>query len=1080
MRRTFLTAVALAPLYLAATAHAETVISNNRTTPISTSTANNGAPDSIRIDSGGKITLSSGAAVTVDSNNGVVNDGDIDMNDTADGSTGILIAPGVTADITNNGNISLGDGYTPEDDDDDDDLDGPWAEGTDRKGIWAQGDMTGDIVNATDALIRVDGNESYGILVDGTLTGDLITRGSISIQGDNSYGVRINGGVTGDVTIGGEIAVVGENTIGFQSDGDILGALVINGTISATGYRYTQRGSDEFIAGLEPDDLLQGGPAVWVQSDVTGGILFGRTPEDLDPDEDDENGNGIPDDEETTAQITSAGGAPAVRVGSTTENITLGAVGAGDDAFGFIMRGNASAGGLYDGIAARAIELGMVGGMDVDIFGGVKLEYGLVTAGAFDAEVLGMVLRDGVTTPLIYNDSSLSATMIGDEDHDAIALLIELGADVPAIYNYQSIAGVVAGETGDAYAIVDRSGMVGLIENSGTITTQIIPTDDDDDDDDGDIDPSNEQITSQTVAIDLSVNTTGVIIRQLGVNDGDDLGDGVADNDADGDGVDDDDEPAIVGDIRMGSGDDLLDIQNGTVSGDVTFGAGLDTLTINGGSFQGRIDDVDKTLALNVLDGSIEATNTTPVEIGELNVGGEGTLIVTLDPSAGVGSEISGFIVSGAATFADGAEIGVRFESLLTNTTSFTVVQAGDLTAGTIDLSSLADNTPFVYNAAAVVDTVNDELLLTVSKKSTSEMGMIASEAAAYDAIYNSLTGLTSTSPVQALLLRREFLTRLDDREFYNLYRQLMPNHSGGPLLSLTAGIDAVRHALADRRVNANPGEITAWVQQIDFYADKDETAAYGFRSEGYGFASGLERGGRMGTFGLSFAFSTSDMKDEDALLEENLTADLFELGAYWRTGADNWRVWARGAAGYAIFDETREVVTPTVLLRFKTGWDGYSLAAGAGGSYDIRYGKWYGRAEGAVEYFYLSEGAHNESGGPSHLQYRYDSRTGHILKAEMMLNIGRRFGQDGWFTPELRLGWRQNISSDLGVTTFRIGNGTTTATLHPDSIEGGGPIIGFRMTAGSAMGFLGFEGTAMLLDEYQFYSLMLRGGFRF
>ena len=65
-------------------------------------------------------------------------------------------------------------------------------------------------------------------------------------------------------------------------------------------------------------------------------------------------------------------------------------------------------------------------------------------------------------------------------------------------------------------------------------------------------------------------------------------------------------------------------------------------------------------------------------------------------------------------------------------------------------------------------------------------------------------------------------------------------------------------------------------------------------------------------------------------------------------------------------------------------------------------------------------------------------------------------------------------------MTRFRIGNGTIRSTLHPDSIEGGGPILGFRMTMGSSMGFLGFEGTAILLDEYDFYSFMLRAGYRF
>lgn len=1073
MRKMFLTAVALAPLYLAAGAQAETVITNDRTTPIATATANGGAPDDIRIDDGGAIKINTGAAITVNSNNDVINDGDIIFNDAADNTTGIVVAPGAVADITNNGNIGLSDDYTAEDTDDDDDIDGPFAQGTDRKGIWVQGDLTGNIVNSDDASIAIDGNDSYGILVEGALTGDLTSRGQIRVTGDDGYGIRTEGAVNGDITVGGQISVQGENSIGVAVEGAVTGGLIFDGTIQSSGYRYTQRPTDEFIAGLDPDDLLQGGPAIWVSNDVTGGILFDRTPEDLDADEDDEDGDGIIDAEETTAQITSIGGAPAVRVGSTTENIVLGAVGAGDDAFGFIMRGNATAGGIYDHIASTAIELGMVGGLDVDIFGGVKLEHGLVGAVAFDAQATGLLIRDGVTTPLIHQDAGLSATVLGDEDHDAIALLVESGASVPAIYNYGSIASTVGGEEADAMGIVDRSGTVGLVENTGVIVMTIIPTDDEDDDDDDNLDPSDEEVNGERVAIDLSANTLGAVVRQMGVNDGDDLGDGVVDDDADGDGVDDNDEPGIVGDIRFGSGNDLLDIQNGTIQGDVTFGAGLDSMVIDGGgSFRGRIDDADNTLALTVTDGSIEATNTAPVQIGSLDVGSDGVLVLTVDPQAGPGSEVSGFDVTGTATLADGAELGVRFSSLLQTATTFTVIQAGDLQAGNLDLTTLNENTPFAYNATAVVDAANDELLLSVTRKTSAELGMIAAEAAAYDGIYAALDGNNA--------LRFEFLTRLNEKDFYQLYRQLIPHHSGGPLLSLTAGIDAVRHALSDRRVAANPGEITAWVQQLNFYTNKDQIGAYGFSSEGAGFASGLERGGRMGTFGLSFAFATSDMKDDTALLEEVLTAQLYELGAYWRTGGDNWRVWARGAAGYSIFDETREVITPSILMRFKTGWSGYSLAAGTGGSYDMRFGKWYGRAEGAVEYFYLTEGAHSESGSDPDLRYHYDARTGHILKAEATMNIGRRFGTDGWFTPELRLGWRQNISSDMGVTRFRIGNGTIRSTLHPDNIEGGGPILGFRMTMGSQMGFLGFEGTAVLLDEYEFYSLMLRGGFRF
>lgn len=1073
MRKMFLTAVALAPLCLAATAHAETVISAKRTTPITTATAANGAPDSIRIAEGGSVEVTSGAAVTVNSNNDVNNGGGIILDNAADGSTGILVAPGVVADITNDGSITIDDDYDSTDTDKDGDLDGPFAEGVNQRGVWIQGALTGDFLNTADGLIAVEGNDSFGVVVDGTLTGDFTNLGVIRVVGDDSYALLLNGDVNGDVSLGGQIAAVGENSVAIAVNGDINGALTVSSTVTSTGYRYTQRPSDEQVEDLEADDLLQGGPAIWIAGNVTGGVLFDRTPEDLDANDTDEDNDGIPDAEETTAQITSIGGQPAIRVGSTTSNIVLGEVGTGDYAYGFVLRGNATAGGIYDHVAATAIELGMVGGMDVQINGGVRMDDGLVTASALDADSIALLLRDGVTTPTIYNGAGVSSVMIGDEAHDAFGLLIEAGADVQSITNAGIITATVGGEAGDAYAIMDRSGTIGLVTNTGSIVAAVIGTDDEDDTDDDNTDGSDEVISGSTVAIDLSANTLGAVIRQMGLSDGDDLGDGIADNDADNDGVDDEDEPTIIGDVRFGSGNDLLSLENGSMSGNVDFGAGADTLTIDGGaSFAGRISDSDNSLVLNVIDGSVEASNTQPVQVGTLNVGAEGSLIVTLDPEAGVGSELSGFDVSGTATLSDGAGLGVRFVSLLQTATSFTVIQAGDLQAGVLDLTTLEGNTPFVYEATAFIDTVNDDLLLQIVRKTPEEMGMIGAEADAYNAIYASLN---ASAP-----LRAEFLSRLNQADFYRLYRQLIPHHAGGPLLSMTAGLDAVRHALSDRRVQANPGEITAWLQEINFYTNKDQLQAYGFDSEGIGLAGGLERGGRLGTWGLSFAYTSSDLKDPTSVLQEILTNQLFEGGLYWRTGGDNWRLWARGAAGFALLNETREVVTPSVILRYKSDWTGYSFSGGTGASYDVRYGKWYGRAEGQLEYFFLNEDAHDETGSNAGLRYRYDERTGHLFKAEATLNLGRRFGQDGWLTPEIRLGWRQNISSDLGQTTFRIGSGATRVVLNPDQIEGGGPIIGFRLTAGSAMGFLGLEGDAILLDNYEMYSLMLRGGFRF
>jgi len=1071
MRKMFLTAVALAPLMVATAAHAETVISNTRTTPIATATANNGSPDDIRIAENGTIDVASGVAVTVNSNNDVVNDGDIEMEDAADGATAIKVVGPVTGDVINNGTIAIDDGYTAEDDDDDDDIDGPIAEGTDRKGIWVDGNLTGDVIN--NGTISVEGNNSYGILIDGILTGDLINTDQISVRGDDTWAIRVVGAIDGDVDIGGSIAANGENATGVALEGDVSGSVVFSGGVTTTGFRYTVRPNDEFLENLDPDDLLLGGPAVWIAGDVAGGVLFDRTPDDLDPDEDDEDNDGVPDDEETTAQISTFGSAPAILVGSATETVTLGAVGTGDLNYGLVIKGNVSAAGIYDGVEATALQLGIVGGGAVDIANGIRLQQGIIGAAAFEADATMLLINGNVTAPAIYIDADVSASSVSEGDFDALGIVIEAGAVVNSIYTGDFLAATVLGETGDAYGIVDRSGTLSLVENTGVILAQHFATDDDDDDDDDNTDAADEVITGEAVAIDLSLNTTGATIRQAGTTDGDDSNDGVADADEDGDGVDDNDEPAIVGDIKFGSGADTLDIQNGNVDGDVSFGAGADTLTISGGGvLAGRISDSDDNLDVTIADGQLILGNVTQVKVSELNVGSDGNFVVTVDPANGT---VSGFDVSGTATLADGAGFGVRFESLLTAPTRFTIIEAADLVAGNLDFTTLEGNTPFIYVATGVVDLANDAVYLDVRRRTAGEMGLIESEAALYDALYDQL----DDSPI----LRSSFLSRLERDDFLQLYRQLMPSHSGGPLLSLTAGIDAVRFALSERRVQGEPGETTSWLQQINFRADKAKNQAYGFRSEGFGMAGGLERGGSMGTWGLSFAYTSSDLEDPSAILEENLTSQLFELGLYWRTGGDSWRVWARGAGGFALFNETREVITPTFLLRFNSDWSGYSASAGFGGSYDLRWGKWYGRAEGSLEYFYLFEEAHNERGGGTigtPFRYRFDERKGHLAKGEVTLNIGRRFGEDGWLTPEIRLGWRQNFSSDLGVTVVRLGNSPIRSRLLPDQIEGGGPMFGFRLTAGSAMGFLGLEADAILLDEYEFYSFMLRAGYRF
>src|SRR5579875_1129325 len=104
MRISLFAAAALAPLCVAAlqgSAQAQTTISNSRTTPIATSTANNGQPSDVVIASGGSISVSGTTpAVTLDSSNTVTNQGAISIKD-VDDATGVLVEGGNTGSMHN-------------------------------------------------------------------------------------------------------------------------------------------------------------------------------------------------------------------------------------------------------------------------------------------------------------------------------------------------------------------------------------------------------------------------------------------------------------------------------------------------------------------------------------------------------------------------------------------------------------------------------------------------------------------------------------------------------------------------------------------------------------------------------------------------------------------------------------------------------------------------------------------------------------------------------------------------------------------------------------------------------------------
>ncbi|WP_313103723.1 autotransporter domain-containing protein [Brevundimonas sp.] len=1096
MRILLATAVAIAPLMVAAGAHAEEVISTARTTPITTSKATAaGTPDSIRLASGGSIAVTSGAAVTIDSSHGVDLDSgsSITMAKAADGATGILAQGGTTGPITIGGSISISDDIDEyKDTDKDGDPDGPFASGNNRYGLRVTGPApkTGDILVETSGSILVEGNNSYGVSIEAPLVGKLTNFGTISVTGDNTRGVSVTGPVTGNVNILGSVTARGENAVGVAVDGPVDGRLNIQGTVTSTGYRYTTRPQSKpttgtvpaevlFLENLDADDLLQGGPAVSISASATKGVLFDVGPSygaagiegdddgdgvkngDEDDDGDgvknredtDRDGDGLLDANEGAAKITSYGAAPAVVVGSANNAVTLGVAGTGNNAYGFVNRGEIFGIGVYDDVAATAVQFGVAGGQTVSIEGGVRNE-GSIAVLANEADATAIRFAAGATTPTMVNTGTISAASATTNADQVTAIKIEAGANVTSLNNDGTIAATAGGGKANTTAIADLSGSLTSITNTRSIQANVSANAD------------GSPITAKATAIDVSANTSGVTFTQKGIA-------GTAttsDPDTDGDGVTDSREPTTFGDIKLGSGADLLDIQNGLVQGDISFGAGADRLSISGGAIvRGAITNSDGQLDIDISKGTLDARQSGVTTISNLNIGADGDLIVALDPANGASS---GFKVDGVANIANGAGLGVRFNSLLQDPTRFTIIDANTLNVGTIDGDAVQANSPYAFVVKAGADLAAGDIYIDARRRTAEEAGMIDVEAAAYDSIYGALG--------QNEAIRNAILNQTGRDGFFDIYEQMLPDHSGGPLLSLASGVDAVTRALTGRNASAAPGETSAWVQEINFYADKDKTDSYGFRSEGFGVAGGVERGTNMGAIGLTAAFTSSDLEDPEAAAEEVLSANLLELGLYWRAQGQYWTTWARAAGGYASFNATRKLVADGINLKNESDWHGFTLAAAGGASYERNFGRLNIRPEIYGEYFSLSEDARTEKGGGDGFDLEIDERDGHMFSGVAAVNIGYGFGKDGWIRPEIRAGWRQNFSVDAGSTIARFASGGDAFTLDPASIEGGGPILGFRLNVGNDLGMLSITGDAELLEDYVRYTLLLRASFKF
>jgi len=1028
--RNLLACTAIAPVLVALTvadAAAETTIGSATTTAVKTSTAASGAADDITVSSAGSITLTSGTAITQDSANKVSNAGTLKITG-ADNATGILSTAGASGNITHSGTITLDEDYTATDTDSDGDIDGPFAKGTNRNGIWVQSGAphTGNVDSS--GTITIEGNNSAGIRIGAPLIGALSTSGAISVVGDNSYGV-VADDVTGNVTLRGSTTVVGANSVGAALLGDVNGAVKIQGTIVSTGYRSTSRPSD--VTKLDADDLLQGGSAVTIAGNVTGGIIF-DIPPTLDSTKPDVDGDGLTDSTEGSASIVTYGSAAAVQIGSASVDTAIGAVASDTSGYGLIVKGAIAGYGIYDGVDANALVVGGLGG-DVTVSKGLQVS-GTVGAVSYDSNATAIRLGGGATADTIAISGTVGATGSSKTGTTARALVIDAGATSGTISNSGTIsAAALSTEKGAAIAILDSSGTVSALSNSGKIS-------------------ATGGKAGSNIAIDMTANSSGVTLTQALASATSTV------------------TPSIVGDVRLGSGNDVVTVSAGSISGNVDLGAGSNSLALSGAStltgnvamggggsgltlagtskLTGAVDFGSNASTLTLSDtatltgainnagntavivngGTLNATNGGTVALGSLSVNGTSVIGVTIDAEKDTHTL---YDVAGAASFASGSQVKATLASVTGSEGDYVIVRAGSLN-GTPTLSS-ATLLPYMFKGTVASDAGTGEVTLSIAAKTVSELGLSGSTARAYDAIFNALDSDSAVA--------NAYLSVTDGTTLNAALRQMLPDHAGGTFESVTAGSRATARILSDPGgiYRTEDGRLGFWLQQVAFGSSKSvgDTASYDIN--GWGASFGAEYLTGLGAFGGSFAYIHGS--DSSGSTNNAVDSDQFELAAHWRGSWGPLQTFARVSAAHVDFSGSRHFEFDDVVRTADADWSGKLYSATAGASYEKRFDRLSLRPAIGIDYYRLKENGYSETGGGNAFNLIVDGRTSDELTASGNVTVGYDFGSldraEGWMRVELEGGRRQIIGGSLGSTTAHFTGGQDFTLISDERTNG-------------------------------------------
>ncbi|HXJ00075.1 MAG TPA: hypothetical protein VNH44_02555, partial [Micropepsaceae bacterium] len=660
------------------------------------------------------------------------------------------------------------------------------------------GTFIADATSASVINVGGAGTNNIGLLLDGstpfTGTLNLGIGSSIAVTGDNSTGLTINAPLSGGLFVGSTVAATGAGSTGVFVRAPITGAFSLQDGASSVG-------TGAFT--LDKIDPL-GGAAVAVTANIGGGIL--------------NDGPSTADSSVVSSSLVSVSSLPTLAIqpslaGTGASNITIGALSgdATNPTFSLVNRGTVRGAVNDPGISSIAVGIGELGTATntVTLAGGIYNRGSIqvqaesdnshaTSAASASADATGLLIGNGATINVsnissvaFLSDGAISASETGDKPGTATGVLIQPGGTLASFSNTGSLSSVVT--TSDttitsltAYGVRDLSGTLNTITNSGTWSIQATPLDNG---------------AQQTIAADLSHSTQAQTFTNSG---------------------------SVVGDLLFGSGASQLYIDGGTASGSCSAACVQGAIHVAGA---GTVD-------VHVSEGGTGGVLRTPsAQLSNLTVGSAGVVEFAINKN----STATPFITtSGTTTFGSGSKAVLVATSFLPATGTYTLIHSTGALTFTDFASATAQPIPYLFNGT--ITQQNNDLILTLQRKTAAQIGLTGNSAAIYEPL---ATAALSDDAFGAALL--SFNSAADVKA---ALATVVPDLAGGVRAlsiamtdQITGVIGARERALVTAPVNTR-NEFRFWVQEVYNNVSGDSTAvAPSYYGAGQGVAAGVEWG---------------------------------------------------------------------------------------------------------------------------------------------------------------------------------------------------------------------------------------------